>query len=215
MSLTTYKEKRSPKTTSEPFGTKRKKSKGKKIFVVQKHAASHLHYDFRLEAEGVLKSWAIPKGPTLNPAEKHLAVMVEDHPYDYRDFEGTIPKGSYGGGTVMVWDYGFYEPLDEKGKEATEKTFLEGIKKGKISFRLQGEKLKGRFSLVRMHGESGEKENWLIFKANDEFATTEEIKEQDYSVLTHRTMDEIANDDPPQKERSQPKKKSLNQSLKK
>lgn len=201
MALAEYKAKRT-KSTPEPFGSseKSKKKKAKKIFVVQKHAASHLHYDFRLEVEGVLKSWAVPKGPSMNPAEKHLAVMVEDHPYEYHDFEGTIPKGSYGGGTVMVWDEGTYIPVDEKGQEADERFLLDGIKMGKFSFILYGSKLKGRFSMVRLrNNKESAKENWLIFKANDEHVMTENILDQDLSVLTNRSMDEITDNHPPKK----------------
>jgi len=153
MSLTLYKKKRSFKKTPEPEGKKRSQSKSKLRFVVQKHDATQLHYDFRLEMEGVLKSWAVPKGPSLNPDDKRLAMMVEDHPYDYRTFEGTIPEGNYGAGTVMVWDEGTYEALDHE-KESTkdqEKILLAELKKGDVKIVLHGEKLKGAFAVVKMH----------------------------------------------------------------
>src|SRR5205085_4962473 len=141
MSLTTYKKKRNFKSTDEPAG-KEKSSARKLIFVVQKHDASHLHYDFRLEMEGVLKSWAIPKGPSMNPEDKRLAMMVEDHPYEYKEFEGIIPAGNYGAGTVIVWDEGTYEPMEfaDTGKSA-EKQLLEQLHKGSMKIVLNGKKL--------------------------------------------------------------------------
>src|SRR6218665_936195 len=144
MALDKYIEKRSEEKTPEPFGGK---SSGQELrFVVQKHDASHLHYDFRLEMDGVLKSWAIPKGPSLDPEIKRLAIMVEDHPYDYRTFEGTIPKGQYGGGTVMVWDEGTYEPADnESNKIGNEKELLHQLHAGRLKYVLKGKKLKGTF----------------------------------------------------------------------
>lgn len=190
MSLRLYRKKRKQGETPEPFG--KSISKDQHLhFVVQKHAASHLHYDFRLEVEGVLKSWAIPKGPSLNPNEKHLSVLVEDHPLEYRHFEGNIPAGNYGAGSVMVWDEGTYVPLNEIGKEINEKAFLESLKKGKISFLLKGNKLQGRFVLIRMK-KIDSKENWLLIKAKDEYASSENILEKDTSVLTGRTLDEIS-----------------------
>src|SRR6201990_1392777 len=148
MSLTLYKKKRSFKKTPEPEGKKRS-SRSNLTFVVQNHDATRLHYDFRLEMEGVLKSWAVPKGPSLNPADKRLAMMVEDHPFDYKDFEGIIPEGNYGAGTVMVWDEGTYEALEETNgsKAAQEKALLKGLKEGSLKFRLNGQKLKGEFAL--------------------------------------------------------------------
>ena len=137
MSLSKYNQKRDFKQTQEPKG-KIEKSASKLIFVVQKHAASHLHYDFRLEMDGVLKSWAVPKGPSMNPDDKRLAMMVEDHPYSYKDFEGTIPAGNYGAGNVIVWDNGTYTP--DEPTENPEKTLLADLKKGHLSFILKGKK---------------------------------------------------------------------------
>src|SRR6187399_1597198 len=146
MALTKYKQKRSFTKTPEPTGGL---ATGQDlIFVIQKHAASRLHYDFRLEMDGVLKSWAVPKGPSTDPEVKRLAMMVEDHPYDYRDFEGIIPKGQYGGGTVIVWDEGTYEPVDaETDLKDQEKALLHQLHSGKLKFRLKGKKLKGEWAL--------------------------------------------------------------------
>src|SRR3984885_4496665 len=146
MSLTEYKRKRDFKKTPEPSGAKVKAAKGRQ-FVIQKHAASRLHYDFRLEYDGTLKSWAVPKGPSLDPTVKSLAVQVEDHPIEYATFEGTIPEGEYGGGTVMVWDRGIWEPEEDAD---------EGFKTGKLKFTLHGEKLHGSWALVRMGGRAGD-----------------------------------------------------------
>src|SRR5688572_14663008 len=140
MGLTLYKNKRKFDETSEPEG--KIKHKGDALlFVIQQHAASHLHYDFRLEMEGVLKSWAVPKGPSLNPADKRLAMMVEDHPYDYKDFEGNIPEGNYGAGNVIVWDNGTYHSTNETEKEKEEETLLAALHKGHLNFILNGKKL--------------------------------------------------------------------------
>ena len=187
MSLREYRRKRSFAETPEPSGAKaEKQSTSLPQFVVQKHAATRLHYDFRLEHDGVLKSWAVPHGPSLDPSNKSLAVQVEDHPMDYASFEGTIPKGQYGGGTVMVWDRGTWECEDEDSTAALEH--------GKLSFRLNGEKLQGAWTLVRMHGRQSE--NWLLIKKKDEFAVSSKkkdiITEQPLSVLTQRDLSEIA-----------------------
>lgn len=191
MSLLEYKKKRTFTKTPEPKGGKGTKTK--LHFVVQKHAASRLHYDFRLEMEGVLKSWAVPKGPSLNPADKRLAMLVEDHPYDYKDFEGNIPEGNYGAGTVIVWDEGTYEPLEEtKGKAAQEKLLLKGFRAGSLKFRLNGTKLKGEFVLVKTPKRADNA--WLLIKHRDEFASTEDVSDENESVKSGKTLEEMAAD---------------------
>ncbi|WP_411811905.1 DNA polymerase ligase N-terminal domain-containing protein [Chryseobacterium scophthalmum] len=167
MALKDYNNKRKFDETTEPKG-KTKKSKDQLIFVIQRHAASRLHYDFRLEMQGVLKSWAVPKGPSLNPEDKRLAMMVEDHPYDYKDFEGKIPEGNYGAGQVEIWDSGTYEPLDETSKISDEKELLKELKAGSLKFILHGKKLKGEFALVKM--KNAENNAWLLIKHKDKFA---------------------------------------------
>jgi len=193
MSLSLYKKKRSFNETPEPQG--KKKSSGRTLkFVVQKHDATSLHYDFRLEMEGVLKSWAVPKGPSLNPQDKRLAMMVEDHPFDYRTFEGTIPAGNYGAGTVMVWDEGTYTAMgfEEEPIKKQEKILLEEMKKGDLKIVLYGEKLKGSFALVKIKGRG---ENaWLLIKKQDEAATDKDVTKKDKSVKTNRTLKQIAKD---------------------
>lgn len=145
MSLARYKQKRNFKETPEPEG-KTEKHNDQLIFVVQRHHASHLHYDFRLELNGTLKSWAVPKGPSLNPKDKRLAMMVEDHPVSYATFEGQIPDGNYGAGHVTVWDHGTYEPVDETGKSIDPKKFAQQLHTGSIKFKMKGKKLKGEFA---------------------------------------------------------------------
>lgn len=186
MALDKYREKRSEDKTPEPFGGK---GTGKELrFVVQKHDASHLHYDFRLEMDGVLKSWAVPKGPSLDPDVKRLAMMVEDHPYDYRDFEGIIPKGQYGGGTVIVWDEGTYEAADPVVGDfkKQEKNLLHQLHSGKLKIKLNGEKLKGEFALVKAYGRG--ENGWLLMKLDDKYATTKDITLKDKSVLSKKTI---------------------------
>lgn len=170
MSLVKYKAKRNFSSTPEPEG-KLGKAAAKLSFVIQRHKASHLHYDFRLEMDGVLKSWAVPKGPSLNPKDKRLAMMVEDHPYDYKDFKGVIPEG-YGAGIVEIWDKGFYTDIDKtKDPAAAAKKLRAGLKSGNLKFILHGKKLKGEFALVRLKAREGEKGNsWLLIKHNDSFA---------------------------------------------
>ncbi|WP_299178622.1 DNA polymerase ligase N-terminal domain-containing protein [uncultured Chryseobacterium sp.] len=178
MALKDYQKKRKFDETSEPKG-KAKKSKDKLIFVVQRHAASRLHYDFRLEMEGVLKSWAVPKGPSLDPKDKRLAMMVEDHPYDYKDFEGNIPEGNYGAGQVEIWDSGTYEPLEENSKLSDEKELLKELHAGSLKFILHGKKLKGEFALVKM--KNSEDNAWLLIKHKDEFAESDYDAEENTS----------------------------------
>lgn len=188
MGLRRYKEKRNFGNTPEPSG-KKVSSKGALKFVIQKHHASHLHYDFRLEMEGVLKSWAVPKGPSMNPKDKRLAMMVEDHPMEYRKFEGIIPEGNYGAGTVMIWDEGTYEAVEEPDRDKGEKALLRGLHAGSIKIRMHGRKLKGEFALVKMKGRG---ENaWLLIKHRDEYATAKDITKEDRSVVSDRTLDEI------------------------
>lgn len=174
MSLTTYHKKRNFKQTREPKGKSLRK-KGFR-FVVQRHDASHLHYDFRLELGGVLKSWAVPKGPSLNPSQKRLAVMVEDHPVDYITFKGVIPKGNYGAGTVQIWDNGTFVPVDEKHEPISETKALANIKKGEIKFLLKGKKLKGEFVLVRLKNDD---KNWLMVKHKDDYAVNKIYSAED------------------------------------
>lgn len=178
MSLTKYKQKRNFKDTPEPEG-KVGKEDSKLIFVVQRHHASHLHYDFRLELNGTLKSWAVPKGPSLNPADKRLAMMVEDHPISYATFEGDIPEGNYGAGHVDVWDHGTYEPVNEKGEVISTRTFSSELKKGSIKFRMKGRKLKGEFALVKI--KKDESNSWLLIKHRDAHATDEDYNSENYA----------------------------------
>jgi len=187
MALEKYRAKRNFKVSPEPEGAPKKgKSKSELSFVVQKHQASHLHYDFRLEWEGVLVSWAVPKGPSLDPAVKRLAMAVEDHPLEYGSFEGVIPEGEYGGGTVMVWDHGTWEP---------EVDAADGLKNGELKFSLHGKKLRGSWALVRtkgMRGDSG-KTSWLLIKHRDKFATVVDIaEEKPRSVVSKKLMAQIA-----------------------
>ena len=201
MSLDEYKRKRRFEATPEPPPKLEKHSRHR--FVVQRHAASRLHYDFRLEMEGVLKSWAVPKGPSLDAADKRLAMQVEDHPVSYFDFEGTIPKGNYGGGTVMVWDAGTWEPLSPvpvKGEDVpgTEKEAVAMLAKGDLKFRLKGTRLNGDFALVHIKARRpGSKGNeWLLIKKKDDHVVEGfNIDAYDTSILTGRTMAQIAGDE--------------------
>ena len=192
MSLEKYVEKRNFKKTTEPKSGK-SADKSKLIFVIQKHDATRLHYDFRLEMDGVLKSWAVPKGPSTDPKIKRLAMMVEDHPFDYKNFEGIIPKGEYGGGTVIVWDSGTYETIEPiKGKKAQQKYLLDELEKGSVKIKLQGEKLRGEFAFVKTKG-MGENA-WLLLKHKDEFASVKDITKEDSSVISGKTITAMKTD---------------------
>ncbi|MGZ4090684.1 MAG: DNA ligase D, partial [Bacteroidia bacterium] len=179
MGLQLYNKKRNFKDTPEPKGGT-EKSKSKLKFVVQRHKASHLHYDFRLEMQGVLKSWAVPKGPSLNPKDKRLAMMVEDHPYDYRTFEGIIPEGNYGAGIVEIWDEGELSDLNNSDQKTAEKNLLAGLKAGNLKFRLHGKKLKGEFALVRL--KTAGENSWLLIKHRDNFAVDEEYNSEEQTL---------------------------------
>lgn len=194
--LREYRTKRDFKRTAEPPGEGKKSRSNRKrgpAFVIQKHAASHLHFDLRLEVDGVMKSWAVPKGPSLDPAVRRLAIQVEDHPMEYNAFEGTIPEGEYGGGTVMLWDRGTYE-ADGAAPGEDEVRMRKELRSGKISITLHGERLEGSFALVRTRGESGKKPQWLLIKHDDETAEpgSEIVGDDDQSVASGRTMEEIA-----------------------
>lgn len=191
MGLALYKEKRNFASTPEPQG-KEKGERDALRFVVQKHDASALHYDFRLELQGVLKSWAVPKGPSLQPADKRLAMMVADHPFDYRNFEGIIPDGNYGAGVVMVWDEGTYTAYEGESlpKKDQEKKLHEGLQKGSVKFNLYGHKLRGQFHLMRL--KKGGKAAWLLIKVKDEFATTGDVTGETASVKSGRSLAQIA-----------------------
>jgi bifunctional non-homologous end joining protein LigD len=195
MALEEYAAKRKfEKTPEPPPGEKKSSSASIPYFCVQRHDATRLHYDFRLEIDGVLKSWAVPKGPTLDPTLKHFAAHVEDHPIDYGGFEGNIPAGNYGAGSVMLWDRGGFELLG--GVPGAEQ-----IARGDLKFRLNGEKLKGDYALVHMKGR-GKGNDWLIIKKRDEFAVEGwDVEEHAYSVLSGRTQEEIARNLPARKEK--------------
>jgi bifunctional non-homologous end joining protein LigD len=189
-SLARYQQKRDFTQTAEPSGRLAVSSSPRPRFVIQKHSASHLHYDLRLEVDGVFKSWAVTKGPSIDPADKRLAVEVEDHPLDYGDFEGTIPKGQYGGGTVQLWDRGFWIPLGNKSPE-------DALKGGELKFNLEGQRLKGSWVLVRLKNDrfGNKRTNWLLIKHRDEFAKTagaQALLDLDRSVASGRSMNQIA-----------------------
>lgn len=201
--LSSYNVRRDFTKTAEPSGKLRKTRAKSLRFCVQKHDATRLHFDFRLELDGVLKSWAVTRGPSTDPADKRLAVRVEDHPFDYRDFEGTIPQGEYGGGTVMLWDEGAWEPVGDPHQ---------GLATGDLKFRLFGQRLKGVWVLVHMKGRdrqtrSGTRENWLLIKHHDDFATDGQgarlVSTERTSISTGRTMEAIAaSEQPPKPQRA-------------
>jgi bifunctional non-homologous end joining protein LigD len=191
MTLKEYTKKRAFNKTPEPAGGK--SSKAVLHFVVQKHDATRLHYDFRLEMGGVLKSWAVPKGPSLHPEDRRLAMMVEDHPFDYKDFEGIIPEGNYGAGTVIIWDQGTYESLEGlSSKKEEEKSLLRQLKSGSLKFRLFGKKLKGEFALVHIKNNDRKDNAWLLIKHRDEFASEADITKKNKSVVSGKSISQIA-----------------------
>jgi bifunctional non-homologous end joining protein LigD len=197
--LDDYRQKRDFSQTPEPPPRhERGPGAGALTFVVQKHNAGRLHYDFRLEAGGVLKSWAVPKGPSLNPADKRLAVAVEDHPLDYASFEGVIPAGGYGAGQVIVWDRGIYVPLageddTELDRQEAQRHVQRGLAQGRLTFVLHGQKLRGGWSLVRLRRRGDdERDNWLLVKQTDRFAgATHDVTQEDRSVLSGRTIEDL------------------------
>lgn len=176
MALATYNKKRNFKATPEPKGKAGPKNMFR--FVVQRHDASRLHYDFRLELGGVLKSWAVPKGPSMNPANKRLAVMVEDHPVSYYDFEGEIPEGNYGAGTVEVWDKGYFIPINKEEEKISERQALLALNKGELKFVLKGDKIEGGFVLVRL---KQDEKNWLLIKHKDEYAVSKKYDSESFT----------------------------------
>lgn len=187
MGLTEYAAKRKFGKTPEPKPGGPREGR-RLVFVVHKHAARALHYDLRLELGGVLKSWAVPKGPSQDPSIKRLAVMVEDHPLDYKDFEGVIPEGNYGAGSVIIWDRGFYHHPFAHDENENEKLLQDGLRKGDLKFVLDGEKLHGEFALVKM-GRDGK--SWLLLKKKDRHAARVDILKENRSVVSHKTLEEM------------------------
>lgn len=188
MPLDNYNSKRNFKKTKEPKGTK-KSSSGPLRFVVQKHAASHLHFDFRLEIDGVLVSWAVPKGPSANPADKRLAIQTEDHPMEYINFEGIIPQGEYGGGTVIVWDHGTYQAEGNDDMSKDNAIMKKQLKVGAIKIILKGEKLKGAWHMVLIKGEE-EPRQWLLMKAKDKFVDSNNSFDE-LSVISGKSIEHL------------------------
>jgi bifunctional non-homologous end joining protein LigD len=188
MGLNDYASKREFEKTPEPKPGLERQAERRLTFVVHKHAARALHYDLRLELEGVLKSWAVPKGPSLDPSVKRMAVMVEDHPLDYKDFEGVIPEHNYGAGSVIIWDRGTYHHPSAKDEDVSEKLLLEGLRKGNLKFVLEGEKLRGEFALVKM-GKDGK--SWLLLKKKDRNAAVDDILKENRSVVSQKTLEEM------------------------
>lgn len=197
--LAEYRKKRDFKKTTEPAAEKHAAAEDEeqrpRVFVIQKHDARALHYDLRLEVDGVLKSWAVPKGPSLNPKDKHLAVMVEDHPLEYAAFEGSIPEGEYGAGTVIVWDGGTYRNLKQEDPKHEPQTMAEGLAGGHATVWLEGKKLRGGFALVHTSS-GGDPDNWMLVKMRDEYAdeTRDITKERPESILSGKTNEQIEAD---------------------
>lgn len=191
--LSKYKKRRNFTKSPEPAGKRKVKPSKKPIFVIQKHDATRLHYDFRIEIDGVLVSWAVPRGPSLNPKEKRLAIRTDDHPIDYAKFEGTIPEGQYGAGTVMVWDIGKYKNIKTKNGRVV--SMKQCLKNGQIEIFLEGKKLKGGYALIQMR----RKDQWLLIKMKDEHADARKnpVSTQTKSTLTDRTLKQIEKADEP------------------
>ncbi|MFG0284657.1 MAG: DNA polymerase ligase N-terminal domain-containing protein [Phycisphaerales bacterium JB039] len=197
--LKKYRRKRHLDRSPEPAGARKKRSGGPPIFVIHKHAASSLHYDFRLEADGVLKSWAVPKGPSTDPRERRLAVRTEDHPLQYADFEGVIPEGEYGAGTVMLWDIGPYRNIKEAGEGADEPpSVARQVEEGHVTIWLDGKKLRGGYALTRMQM-GGDGDNWLLVKMDDDEADARRnpVSAEPDSAKSGRTMEEIREQEQP------------------
>jgi bifunctional non-homologous end joining protein LigD len=194
MSLTAYNKKRNFSDTAEPEGKKKAAQAKQLAFVIQRHKASRLHYDFRLEMDGVLKSWAVPKGPSLNPGDKRLAMMVEDHPFDYKDFEGIIPEGNYGAGIVEIWDKGTYTSISDDEGVNHEKLLKQGLKSGNLKFTLNGKKLKGEFALVKL--KSDEDNSWLLIKHKDKYAVDEAYNSEEHTPKTSKINKWLAENKP-------------------
>jgi DNA ligase D-like protein (predicted 3'-phosphoesterase) len=189
-SLQTYHEKRDFTRTPEPAGGDPAPGGGP-IFVIHKHAATRLHYDLRLEVDGVLKSWSVPRGPSSRPADRRLAVEVEDHPIDYRDFEGVIPKGQYGAGRVILWDRGTYRNITDNPRRPT--PMARALEHGKVEISFEGHKIKGGYALIRMERPGRAKNNWLLIKLKDEHvgSLAEDLEDQPQSVATGRTLEDL------------------------
>src|SRR3954464_3419510 len=190
--LEEYAAKRSFEATPEPPPAATAPRKGPLLFVIQQHAARRMHYDLRLECDGVLKSWAVPKGPSLDPSEKRFAAQTEDHPYDYATFEGVIPAGQYGAGNMIVWDCGVYSPDEDNDywyhdRGEAQRRVRDSLEKGKLGFFLRGEKVKGSYALVRM----ADRKNWLLIKHRDRFVSEADVTGMDRSILSGATLDEI------------------------
>lgn len=194
--MKSYNEKRDFSKTREPKDEPiKKKKKGKSIFVIQKHDATNLHYDFRLEIDGTLKSWSVPKGPSTDPSVKRMAIPTEDHPLAYADFEGTIPQGEYGGGTVLIWDNGSIES-NKKDENGSVVSLEDSYEAGNIEVILHGKKLKGGYNLVKMKG-GKMKGNWLLMKQDDDYADARRnpVSTQPKSVVTGRSLKEITQEE--------------------
>ena len=189
--LSEYSAKRSFTATPEPGPAVPEARRGPLLFVIQQHSARRMHYDFRLECDGVLKSWAVPTAPSLDPSEKRLAVQTEDHPFDYASFEGVIPPKQYGAGEVIVWDCGVYSPDEDspwvEDRDEAERQLREGLEKGKLSVFLRGEKVKGSFALVR----TADKKNWLLIKHKDRFVGAADLTTLERSVLSGTSVEEM------------------------